>query len=145
MKIKIINIGKTKNSSVRELEDYYMKLARKYFQIEIIITKDIRNRMIDYSDIRKYFTKDMNIILSEDGEEFSTIKFAEMLNNARLKSVDLTFFIANAFGFTENVKFKGNLTLSLSKMTFPHELVRIILLEQLFRCGDYLAHGKYHK
>jgi 23S rRNA (pseudouridine1915-N3)-methyltransferase len=145
MKIKIFIFGKIKNTELRILEEYYFKLAQKHFKVEIVELRDIKDRKVEFDEIEKYFTNGFNIILSEDGKEYSTKDFAQIVQKWKMDSIDINIFVGNAFGFSEVVKQNSNLVLSLSKMTFPHELTLVILLEQLFRVGDILSGGKYHK
>jgi len=145
LRIKLYNFGKIKNSSLRELEDYYLKLSKKYLQIEIVELKDVKKGKIVLDDIKKQFDSGFTIILSEEGKEFTTKEFVKEIRDWKLESREVRIFVGNAFGFEEEVKTKSDLVFSLSKLTLPHEFVRVLLLEQLFRVGDILAGGKYHK
>ena len=145
MKIIIYNFGKIKNSSLRELEDYYLKLTKKYLQIEIVELKDVKGRKIVLNDIIKQFDSGFTIVLSEEGREFTTKEFVKEIRGWGLENKEVKIFIGNAFGFEKDMKVKSDLVFSLSKLTFPHEFVRVLLLEQLFRVGDILGGGKYHK
>jgi 23S rRNA (pseudouridine1915-N3)-methyltransferase len=145
MKIKIITFGKIRDNNLAELEAYYHKLATKHFSIEIVELKDIRDRKVTKQDIEKYLQDGHNLILSEEGTNYSTLEFTNELQKMEFQTQNVNFIIGNAFGFENAIKDKASMILSLSKMTFPHEVVRVLLLEQLFRAGDILAGGKYHK
>lgn len=145
MKIRIYSFGKIKNTEISGLVEYYTKLSSRYFQIEQIELRDISDRKVNSDDVEKYLDDGYSILLSEDGKEFSTKEFSNKFQNWKNHSQDLNFFIANAFGFEPDVKEKADLLFSLSQLTFPHELVKAILLEQLFRVGDILNNGRYHK
>ena len=142
MKIAVVSFGSIKNTQLKELEGYYKLLISKTFKIEYIELKDISERKVVLGDIPNL--KGKNLFLSEDGKEFTTNQFADQLNLWMNQSQDVNFIIANAFGFDDNIK-STQLLFSLSKMTFPHEFAKIILLEQIFRVGDLLKGGKYHK
>ncbi len=145
MKIRIYSFGKIKNAEISSLIDYYSKLVSRYFQVEQVELKEISDRKVALGDIEKYFKNSHNIILSENGKEFSTKEFANKFQSWMNHSQDLNFFIGNAFGFEKAAKEKADLVLSFSQFTFPHEFVKVLLLEQLFRVGDILNNGRYHK
>lgn len=142
MKITIVTFGTIKNPQLKELEGYYKLLISKTFKIEYIELKDVTGRKLSLSDIPDI--KGKYLFLSEDGKEFSTNQFAEQIKSWMNQSQDVNFIIANAFGFDDKIKSTQSL-FSLSQMTFPHEFAKVLLLEQLFRVGDILKGGKYHK
>ena len=144
MKLTIINFGKIKSSELKKLEDYYFKLTQKYFSLEIIEVKSPENKKIGKEHFPAKMKANYNILLSEDGKMVSSKGLADLMHNCKLKSLNVTFFIGNAYGFDDDLK-KESEQISLSSMTFPHEFVRVLFLEQLFRVGDILSGGKYHK
>jgi 23S rRNA (pseudouridine1915-N3)-methyltransferase len=85
-----------------------------------------------------------NILLDEKGKSFNSIQFSELINNKMITSKDLNFIIGGAYGFSEEVKKKANILLSLSNMTMPHHLARLVLVEQLYRAFTILKNEKYH-
>lgn len=140
-KIQIMLFGEVKNVHYRELFNYYLKLCGKYFQIELIIKKDPGERKINKLDVGEV---DANTwLLDENGKDYSSLHFAKLLGAGR-ESGAIKVIMANAYGFSEELKL-GNRLLSLSKLTFPHELAAVVLMEQMFRAGNILANGKYHK
>lgn len=145
MKIKVFTINKIKDSAIADLVDYYTQLTSKYSKLELISINDKSEAKLPYSLLEKYMQESYNIVLSEDGKEFTTLEFAKKLENLKLTQPNINFFIANAYGFEKDVKDKANLVLSLSQMTTGHELALVFLLEQLFRCSNLNAGGKYHK
>lgn len=145
MKIRIYIINKIKNSAIFELVEYYQKLLSKYAKVEIIGIPDKSEQKIKLATIAKYLNDSFNIVLSEDGKEFTTSTFASNIESLKLNYSQLNFFVANAYGFDQEVKQKANLVLSLSQMTTGHELVLVFLLEQLFRISNLNAGGQYHK
>ena len=80
--------------------------------------------------------------MSEEGREYSSVEFAAFLKKVDTK---VTFVIGGADGLTDEVKQSGDLLWSLSKLTFPHEVARMLLFEQLFRANDINSGGKYHR
>ena len=84
------------------------------------------------------------VILTEHGKEYATEGFAKFLQNQEPQNGEISFLVGNAFGF-EKAAIEKAQTLSLGKMTFPHELTVVILLEQLFRTMNFNRGGKYHK
>lgn len=144
MKIKIITFGKLKNSSISELLDHYRKLVSKYFEVEIVEIKDPGERKIEYMDVKDKLSE-FNILLTERGKEFSSVEFSNFIEKSKLNTSSITFVLGNAYGLSEDLNSHSKIQLSLSQMTFPHELSLIILLEQLFRAGSIASGSKYHK
>ena len=96
--------------------------------------------------ILKYIKpKDYIITLEIEGKELSSIELADKLDKTLIASSDITFIIGGSYGIHHDIKEKSNYKLSFSKMTFPHQLFRILLLEQLFRSYKILNNEKYHK
>ena len=145
MKIRIYIINKIKNSAIFELVEYYQKLLSKYAKVGIIGIPDKSEQKIKLTTIAKYLNDSFNIVLSEDGKEFTTSTFASKIESLKLNYSQLNFFVANAYGFDQEVKQKANLVLSLSQMTTGHELALVFLLEQLFRISNLNTGGQYHK
>lgn len=145
MKIRIYIINKIKNNAITELVEYYQKLLSKYAKVEIISITDKSEQKIKLATIAKYLNDSFNIVLSEDGKEFTTSTFASKIESQKLNYSQLNFFVANAYGFDQEIKQKANLVLSLSQMTTGHELALVFLLEQLFRISNLNAGGQYHK
>lgn len=145
MKIKIYIINKIKNKQIEELVSYYLTLVSKYAKVELVSIFDKKEAKIKLDTVGKYFNDSFNIILSEEGREFTTIDFAKKLESTKLNFSQVNFFIANAYGFEYEVKQKANIILSLSQMATGHELALVFLLEQLFRVSNLNAGGKYHK
>lgn len=146
MKIRIISFGKIRNPNIYELELYYKKLVSRHFKIDFLSLKDIPDRKINKGDINNYFVSSYkNIILSEIGTSLSTHGLKNKIHKWMIQSQDIQFFIGNAFGFDDNIKSRADLIFSLSKLTFPHEIAKVLLIEQLFRVGDILKGGRYHK
>jgi 23S rRNA (pseudouridine1915-N3)-methyltransferase len=145
MKIRIISFGKIKTAEIKNLVDYYYRLTTKYVNVEKIELKDKEGK-IGINEIKKYIGNGVYLItLSENGREFTTMEFASKLKMFKDNSQDITILIGNAYGIERAVIETAQLNLSLGKFTYPHEIAYLLLIEQLFRCSNVLAGGKYHK
>lgn len=114
---------------------YYSKLELKSY-------KDVQERKIKLSDFKH---EGFLIALSEKGKTYTTPELATLLKTKLADVGSFTIVIGNAFGLDEEVLVKANLVLSLSPLTFPHELAEVLILEQLYRCLNLNSGGKYHK
>jgi len=145
MKIRIISFGKIKSAGIRDLVDYYYKLSTKYISIERIELRDKESK-IGINEMGKYMDNgDYLITLSEKGKEFTTMEFANKLRVFKNNSQNITIVIGNAYGIEKELIDAAQLNLSLGKFTYPHEIAYLLLIEQIFRCSNILAGGKYHK
>ena len=150
--IKIICVGNIKEEFFRDAIEEYKKRLTRYSKIEIIEVKDISYDDIDKSinlegiEILKHIdSKDYVITLEIEGKELSSEEFAQKLESIQTINPNITFVIGGSYGLSENVKERSNYKLSFSKMTFPHQLFRIILLEQIYRSFKILNNESYHK
>lgn len=153
MKISILSIGKFNNSCYQDLFELYKKRIRwniflKEFEIKNI--KNFETNKIKEEEANlllnsiKFPTK--LIALDEKGQKFSSISFAKTIENTLIEgNSDITFLIGGPNGLSENLIKKSNLTLSLSSMTFPHLMARIILIEQIYRAESIINNHPYHK
>ncbi len=150
--IKIICIGKLKETYLKEAQEEYVKRLKKYTNIEII---ELPDSEIDHEkvalekekkELLKHITgKEFLITLEIEGKELSSLEFADKLDKTLIQNSDITFIIGGSYGIHPSIKERANAKLSFSKMTFPHQLFRILLLEQLFRSYKILNNEKYHK
>lgn len=137
MKIKVTAIGKLKSKAIADLVDDYSKRIGHYMPFELVTAKDEGSVKLDRDDFL--------VICDEHGGETTSKGLADFLaQHQRVGTKKLTFFIGDAKGVGEEMKKKGRTILSFSKMTFPHELARVILLEQLYRACTILKGEKYH-
>ena len=155
MKIQLIVIGKTNQHFVRQgLEEFYNRLSH-YFPVELEIIPDIKNtKHLSVEQqrekegeliLRSFQPGDYIILLDERGKEFTSVKFAEYIEkkaNTGLKR--LVFVIGGAYGFSPGVYEAAHEKIALSKMTFSHQLVRLIFMEQLYRAMTILHNEPYH-
>ena len=97
-------------------------------------------------EILKHITDKENIITLEiEGKELSSVELAKKIDETLITNSDITFIIGGSYGMHEDIRNKSNYKLSFSKMTFPHQLFRVLLLEQIFRSFKILNNEKYHK
>ena len=149
--IRIICVGKIKEKYFTDAIKEYQKRLSKYTKLEIIELPDFD------SDINTILKKESELILKQikdksyiitleiDGNELSSVELSKKMDNIFNTNSDITFIIGGSYGLSEEVKKISNYKLSFSKMTFPHQLFRIILLEQIYRSYKILNNETYHK
>ncbi len=155
MKITLLTVGKTDKDWVRQGIDIYTTRMKHYFPFSIIEIPELKNGASLSEDqiktkegelILKNIkpTEDV-ILLDERGREFSSMEFAKLLQD-KISYIgkDLVFVIGGAYGFSEAVKQRANSKISLSKMTFSHQMVRAIFVEQLYRAFTIMKGEPYH-
>ena len=150
--IKIITVGSIKENYLKEAIEEYKKRLQKYTNLEIIEVKDEGLVEIDKAlkleeeKILKHIgDRDYLITLEIEGKEMTSIEFAQKLDSILIENSNITFVIGGSYGLSDDIKKKANLHLSFSKMTFPHQLFRVILLEQIYRAYKINNHESYHK
>lgn len=150
--IKIICVGKLKEKYLVEAINEYKKRLTKYTKLEIIEVNDIDNPNINISllkekeQIEKYINdKDYVITLEIEGNMLSSEDFANKIDNIFNNYSNINFIIGGSHGLHEDIKKRSNYKLSFSKMTFPHQLFRVILLEQIYRAFKINKNESYHK
>ncbi len=155
MNIKLIAIGKTDNKSLQTLIDYYSKRLSFYIKFDLEIIPDIKN-VKNLSEnqqkekegeliLAKITPTDQMILLDENGSTFSSLKFADYLQKKMNSGVKtLVFVIGGPYGFSEEVYKKAQGKVSLSEMTFSHQMVRLFFIEQLYRGFTILRNEPYH-
>ena len=150
--IRIIAVGKLKEKYLNDAKEEYLKRLSKYSKIEII---EIEDSKVDQENIAleeekqsiiKYLTgKEYLITLEIKGNQLTSLEFADKLDKTFINNSNITFIIGGSYGIHKDILSKSNYSLSFSKMTFPHQLFRILLLEQIFRSFKILNNEKYHK
>ena len=155
MNIKLIVIGKTKSKFLLDGENEYQKRLKHYCKFSELIISDIKNGgKLSKKELKEkegnlilasLKNSDYVILLDDKGITLSSIEFSEFLKKKMVSSTkELVFIIGGAFGFSESVYKRANTKLSLSKMTFSHQMVRLIFKEQLYRAFTILKGEKYH-
>lgn len=143
--IKIICVGKVKEKYLRDMIDDYTKRISKYHKIEIIELADSNINKEREELLRVINTKDYNIVMDIDGNNLSSREFAEKIDKTFLINSNITFIVGGSDGVSPEIKELANYRLSFSKLTFPHQLFRGILLEQIYRAFKILNNESYHK
>ena len=150
--IKIICVGKIKESFFREAIQEYQKRLSKYTKLEIIELPDYTNGNAQENKKKEALLiqkqigpKDYVITLEIEGRVFSSEQLAEKIDDLFQNYSTITFVIGGSYGLDASIKEKSDLSLSFSKMTFPHQLFRILLLEQIYRSYKIIHHESYHK
>ena len=155
MKIALIVIGKTNQQFVRQGLDEFCSRLTHYFPFELEIIPDIKNaKNLSIEQIKEKEGElilhslqagDFIVLLDEHGKEFTSVKFAEFIEKkTHTGSKRLVFVIGGAYGFSPAIYEAAQEKIALSKMTFPHQLVRLIFVEQLFRAMTILHNEPYH-
>lgn len=155
MKVQVYYVGKTSEKYLREGEAVYQKRLKHYLPISFDVLPDIRNAGKLSSDelkvkegdliLSKVNPEDGLILLDEAGEQFRSIKFARWLDRQlQAPYRRLIFVVGGAFGFSDGVYARANQKLSLSKMTFSHQMIRLFFAEQLYRGMSILRGERYH-
>lgn len=144
--IKILCVGKIKESYLDDLIKDYKKRIGKYIKIEIIELKDDINYDKEINNLIKNIKKsDYNIGLDLSGKMITSVEFAEKIDKVLPRNSNITFITGGSLGLNDEVRSLCDELISFSKMTFPHGLFRGILLEQIYRACKINNHEMYHK
>lgn len=149
--IKIICVGKIKEPFFKEGILEYQKRLSKYTNLSIIELPDYnydkkKSLQMEYNNIMKVYNKnDYNILLDIGGIELDSLSLAKKIEDTLLVNSNITFIIGGSNGVLDDLRKICDYRLSFSKMTFPHQLFRIILLEQIYRSFKIINHEEYHK
>jgi 23S rRNA (pseudouridine1915-N3)-methyltransferase len=155
MKIALLQTGKTTDKNISELVDLYSKRIKKYISFEVITIPELKNtknmpvqeQQVKEANkiIQSVSDDDYIVLLDERGKEYRTIEFSSFLEKAfLLPKKRIIFIIGGPWGFSEAVYAKANQKISLSKMTFSHQMVRLLFLEQLYRVFTIIKGEPYH-
>ena len=155
MKITFLVIGKTEDSYLKEGIEKYIKRLKHYVKFEMIELPELKNtknfsedqqRAKEAEMISKNLSNtDYIVLLDEKGQEYSSVQFSGFISKKMLSSVqNLVFIVGGPYGFENNLHTLANEKLSLSKMTFSHQMVRLFFVEQLYRAFSILKGEPYH-
>lgn len=154
MRITLIESGKTRDPFIQEGVELFKKRVERYVPFQIETIPDLKNtRNLTMKEVQekegRLLLKRLNpgsymILLDERGREFHSIAFAEYLNSLEGRVNHLLFVIGGPYGFSQEVYEKADGLVSLSKLTFSHQLVRVIFMEQLYRAYTILKGEPYH-
>jgi 23S rRNA (pseudouridine1915-N3)-methyltransferase len=140
MKIKVAWIGKTKEPAIQTLTNEYLKRISRYADIAGIAQKDEAAIL----SLARGKERHKLVLLDSRGKQLSSEELAEFLEREQRNAIPLLFAIGGSDGFSEEARRHAAFTLSLGKMTLPHELARVVLVEQLYRAFTILKHHPYH-
>lgn len=150
--IKVICVGKIKEKYLNDAINEYKKRISKYSKLELIELDDINTPDINIilekekqSIMRHIDDKDYVITLEIDGKSLSSIELSEKIDSIFITNPRITFVIGGSYGLHDEIKKRSNYPLSFSKLTFPHKLFRIMLLEQIYRSFKIIKNETYHK
>ena len=149
MKINIISVGKL-SSEYKQVALHYSKMISwKLREIELIHSKKLPEAQIKSYEAQLIYENISNnsykIVLDIPGKQLESEKFSLIFQNMMMIGKDIDIIIGGAYGLDNSIIKNANITLSLSKMTMPHQLVKIILLEQIYRAQTILVKHPYHK
>ncbi len=136
--IEIIAVGKIKYMEVKKMAEHYRKMSLKWVNIK---EREISRELLSKVLLEKGYT----VLLDENGKEFDTMEFTKFIEKSLVKYSTIRFFIADEDGFNDEEKKKADFILSLSRLTFPHDLARVLLYEQIFRAFSILNNHPYHR
>ena len=155
MKFQFINIGKPHDEALKKAIDDFTNRINKYYNTEWLIISQVKNAAVlpeaelkkqeARSIISKINKGDFLILLDETGRQLSSVELANFIEQKSATGTRLIIFlIGGAFGVSDEIKQRANFTWSLSKLVFPHMIVRLVLAEQVYRACTILRNEKYH-
>ena len=154
MRITLLVVGKTADPHIQALIDEYQQRLKHYVPFDFVVVPDVKNakslseeqlKSAEGEAILSRLTPAMEVILlDEHGREFRSIEYADWLQKKMGSGKDLTLVIGGAYGFSKAVYDRANGKLSLSQMTFSHQMIRIMAIEQLYRAMTILRGEPYH-
>ena len=147
--IKLICVGKIKEKFYKEAINEYQKRLSRYTKLTIIELEDEPNvngiEKEGENILKNINTKDYCITLEIDGNVLSSEEFSKKIDLELINNSNITFIIGGSYGLSKKVKERSNYKLSFSKQTFPHQLFRVMFLEQLYRAFKIKNNETYHK
>jgi 23S rRNA (pseudouridine1915-N3)-methyltransferase len=155
MRINLLCIGKTDDKEIVSLIKYYLPRIPKHWNFELIEIPDVKNaKNLSPDQLKKEEAKlfqnqidssDLVILLDEKGKQFTSREFSEKIDNWMGTSVKkVNILIGGAYGFSDEIYQRANEKISLSKMTFTHQMIRLFFVEQIYRASQILAGKPYH-
>jgi len=155
MKITLLLIGKTEDAYLKEGIDKYLKRLQHYIKIDVIEIAELKNTKALTQEqqkakeaeliLKKLLPTDQVILLDEKGVQLTSQQFADYLDKKAISSVNnLVFVVGGPYGFDQSVYQRANDKISLSRMTFSHQMVRLFFVEQLYRAYTIIKGEPYH-
>lgn len=156
LKIKIVAVGKIKERYFKEGQDEYVKRLSRFGEVKVIEVKEEtfvnepneQEKALILKREGEEIEKNLSgyiISCCIEGEKYSSIEFSNILSKAKDLKGEITFVIGGSYGLIDDIKRKSDKKLSVSDMTFPHTLFRVMLLEQIYRAFMISSNGRYHK
>jgi 23S rRNA (pseudouridine1915-N3)-methyltransferase len=155
MKISLLMVGKTTNSQLIKLQDEYQNRLKHYISFDSIIIPELKNtKNLSVAEqqekeadliLKQIETSDDVILLDKKGKQFTSVEFSTFISKKMLASHKrMVFVVGGPYGFSERVYSRATGLVSLSAMTFSHQMIRLIFLEQLYRAFTILKGEPYH-
>jgi 23S rRNA (pseudouridine1915-N3)-methyltransferase len=155
MKITFLTVGKTTNSNLIKLQDEYQNRLKYYIPFETVVIPELKNtKNLSINEqkekeadllLKNLEVTDEVILLDEKGKQFTSVGFSEFISKKMLASHKrMIFVVGGPYGFSERVYQRANGKISLSAMTFSHQMIRLIFTEQLYRAMTILKGEPYH-
>lgn len=155
MKIELILVGKTSKSYFQDAIEEYVKRISRYISFDVKIIPDLKNsknlsekqikELEGVAVLKQIDSSDYVVLLDDKGKNFTSKEMAIWLEQKQAQSIKkMVFVIGGAYGFSADVYTRTNEKISLSKLTFSHQIVRPIFLEQLYRCFTIINGEPYH-
>ena len=155
MKINLLCIGKTDDKEIKNLINYYLTRLPRHWNFEITEIPDVKNaRNLTPDLLKKEEAKlflnqientDLVVLLDEKGKQFASREFAQKLDSYQNNSIKkICFLVGGAYGFSEEMYQRANEKISISKMTFTHQMIRLFFVEQIYRADQILQGKPYH-
>ena len=155
MKINLLCIGKTDDKEIKNLINYYLTRLSRHWNFEITEIPDVKNaRNLTPDLLKKEEAKlflniientDLVVLLDEKGKQFTSREFAQKLDSYQNNSIKkICFLVGGAYGFSDEMYQRANEKISISKMTFTHQMIRLFFVEQIYRADQILQGKPYH-
>lgn len=155
MKIILLTVGKTIDSNLIKLQEDYQSRLKFYIPFESVVIPELKNtKNLSVSEqqekeadliLKQIENGDDVVLLDDKGKQFTSVEFSGLIAKKMLASLKRTVFVVGGpYGFSQRIYQRANSQMSLSKMTFSHQMVRLIFLEQLYRAMTILKGEPYH-
>jgi 23S rRNA (pseudouridine1915-N3)-methyltransferase len=147
VKIKVAWVGKTKEPAIQTLTDEYLKRISHYATVQGVAVKDEEAILALAGGARRGEGKNERhklLLLDSRGKQHSSEELAKLIELEQVNALPILFAIGGSDGFSDEARRQASLTLSLGRMTLPHELARVVLLEQIYRAFTILKNHPYH-
>ncbi len=155
MKITFITVGKTEDAYLKDGIEKYVKRLKHYTKLELVDIPELKNTKALTEEqqkakeaeliLKKITVQDHVILLDENGMELTSVQFANYINKRSVSSsANLIFIVGGPYGFDQSVYQRANDKISLSRMTFSHQMVRLFFVEQLYRAYSIIKGEPYH-